>query len=54
MMLKRWCAFGTAGVYGFRALRFAEPRNDSYGMYCPPLTSMICPVTYPLIISEAR
>ena len=25
---KRSCAFGIAGVYGFRALRFAEPRND--------------------------
>src|SRR5215203_5307670 len=27
--LRRSCAFGTVGVYGFRALAFGEPRNDS-------------------------
>ena len=36
MTLERSCAFGTAGVYGFRARRFASPRNDSCGMKTEP------------------
>ena len=36
------------------ARRQAARLTRRYGMYWPPLTSMIWPVTYPLIASDAR